>query len=537
MRALAFMVFLGGFFPAWIGFAAETILTLRTDSAILELDDAGALKSLTGGPAGRNYLATGQPAALLSLRIAGKVHAPASARWDAGRHQLTLQYPQAQASATIQATAKSSHVVFELVAVAPAEAVELAIWGPYPWNIGETIGEIVGVVRDRQFAVGIQSLNAKTLGGSPANENDIDAEFGADDGGYYPNLPMELRKGQGFRADTARPMPFGSVLQAYARNRQQERVIPNWGHEKYHVLPYADGGVVGSKIALFGCPESQALATVGAIEVAEGLPHPLLDGVWAKTSRNATASYLIVDFSEETVDRAIEMTQRAGLKYLYHSSPFETWGHFQLKPKLFPRGWSGFKECVDKARRAGIQLGFHTLSNFITPNDPYVTPQPDAGLAVIGSSELSGAVDALTVEIPVAAPAYFSKKSALNTVRIGDELIRFGSVSEQAPWRLQQCERGAWGTRAGAHAAGVPVARLLDHDYKVFLGNAALSVAIARQIAAFCNETGARQLSFDGLEGNWASGYGQYGRTLFTQAWYDALIPAARKDQSGKRYP
>jgi hypothetical protein len=36
------------------------------------------------------------------------------------------------------------------------------------------------------------------------------------------------------------------------------------------------------------------------------------------------------------------------------------------------------------------------------------------------------------------------------------------------------------------------------------------------------------QLSFDGLEGNWASGMGQYGCSLFTKAWYDALTPAQR---------
>ena len=30
------------------------------------------------------------------------------------------------------------------------------------------------------------------------------------------------------------------------------------------------------------------LDTIGAIEVAEGLPHPMLDGVWAKKSPRAT---------------------------------------------------------------------------------------------------------------------------------------------------------------------------------------------------------------------------------------------------------
>src|SRR6185437_13740292 len=130
--------------------------------------------------------------------------------------------------------------------------------------------------------------------------------------------------------------------------RNRDRVISNWGHDKYLAPAFHDGGVIGSKICLFGCPAAKALENIGAIELAEGLPHPIIDGIWGKISPGATASYLIVDFSESNVDRAIEMTKRAGLKYLYHSSPFQTWGHFKLKPKLFPNGWDGLRTCVEK---------------------------------------------------------------------------------------------------------------------------------------------------------------------------------------------
>jgi hypothetical protein len=507
--------------------AAQSGATFRNPTAVFAIDARGSLSAISRPDSGRSLLAAGQPSPLLQLRLAGQWQQPERAAWDAARGRLTLNYA-AGVTASVSVVVKPTHLVLELVAAEPAAAIEVALWGPYPLAVGETIGEIVGVVRDRQDAVGIQALNAKTLGGYPTQENDIENEFGADDAGYYPGLPGELRKGQGFRGDTARPMPFGSVLQAYCRNRNRERSLSNWGHEKYRVLPYADGGVIGSRIALFAGPESAALATLGAIELAEGLPHPLLDGAWAKTARGATASYLIVDFSESTVDQAIEMTRRAGLKYLYHSSPFATWGHFQLKPALFPNGWRGFRACVEKARRAGVDLGVHTLSNFITPSDRYVTPVPDARLAIIGASELATAVEATATELVVVDPALFAKKSALNTVRLGDELIRFAAVSGEAPWRLLGCERGAWGTRAVAHARGAGVARLLDHDYQVFFADASLTLEIARNLADFCNQTGVRQLSFDGLEGAWSTGYGQYGRTLFTQAWHDTLDAGLR---------
>ncbi|HLV80813.1 MAG TPA: hypothetical protein VKT32_11050 [Chthonomonadaceae bacterium] len=503
-------------------------LTLRTQSALFEIDGRGFLEKIERRENGRNYLAVGQPAPLLSVRVAGMLHAPESARWDARAKQLTLHYVPAGVTVVLAARAKATHITFEVMKVEPAERVELIIWGPYPTVIGQTIGDTVGVVRDAEFAVGIQALNPKTLGGYPTHENDIEAEWDADDHGLYADLDPELLKAQHYRSDTARATAFGSTLQAYCRNRDHDRIISNWGHESYLTLPYRDGGVVGSRIALFACPADRALDTIGRIEIVEGLPHPMLDGVWAKRSPTATASYLIVDFSESNIDQAIRMARQAGLKYLYHSSPFATWGHFQLKPELFPHGWDGLRACIEKGRRAGIRIGFHTLSNFITPNDPYVTPRPDPRLARIGNSALAADLDAAQTEIPVAAPDVFAERSTLDTVVIGEELIRYSSVSKAAPWRLLGCARGAWGTQAAAHARGATVGRLLDHPYNVFLTDASLAQEVARNIAALCNRTGAQQLSFDGLEGNWSTGYGQYGRTLFTAAWYEALSPELR---------
>jgi hypothetical protein len=510
------------------GTAPAPLAVWRTESSSWGVDAKGSLSELLRLDNGRNYLATGQPAPLLSLRIDGKFHGPDRADWNTGKKQLTLDYPAIGATATLAVQAKSTHVVFELAGLKSEARVELVLWGPYPTTVGEIVGGTVGVARDGEFAVGIQALNAKTLGGYPSQENDVQGGYTVDDHGHYPDLPPELNKDQGYRGDTARVTSFGSVLQAYCRNRDQDRILANWGHEKYLVPAYNDGGVIGSKIALFACPASKALETIGAVEVAEGLPHPILDGVWGKLSPTATASYLIVDFSESTIDRAIEMAKRAGLKYLYHSSPFETWGHFKLKPGLFPHGRDGLRACVEKARRAGVRLGFHTLSNFITPNDPFVTPKPDPRLAWIGSSPAAADVDAAQKEIPVTTPDFFRKATFMNTVRIDDELIRYGSMTGEAPWRLLGCQRGAWGTRAVPHAQGAVVAKLMDHSYKVFLPNASLSQEVARNIAQVRNETGCLQLSFDGLEGNWSTGMGKYGRTLFTQAWYDALAPGVR---------
>ncbi|MDX1931566.1 MAG: hypothetical protein SFU56_03080 [Capsulimonadales bacterium] len=524
LARLLIMVFLA--FSAVVpAAAAEPLVTLRTGMATFLLDGKGGLQGILRRDSGTDYLASAQTSALLRLRVAGQWYTPNRAEWDGRRRRLTLHYPQDGLVATLLIEAKRTHIVLEIANLRSPEPVEIALWGPYPTTIRSIIGETVGVVRDDEFAIGIQALNPKTLGGYPSSENDIEQEPSGDDLGNYPDLDPELLKGQHYRGDTALRTPFGSTLQAYCRNRDRERIVPNWNHERYVVKPFADGGPIGSKIALFACPAKMALATLGAIEVAENLPHPTLNGVWAKRSREATASYLIIDFGEETIDRALEMTRRAGLKYLYHSSPFDTWGQFRLKPRLFPSGWTGLRDCVEKARKAGISVGLHTLSNFITTNDPYVTPKPDPRLAAVGSSPLTAPIDAKAREIPIASPEAFLRKGALNTVVIGDELIRYGSVTDRPPYRLLDCARGAWGTTATAHTEQTPVRKLLDHEYKVFLSDASLSLEIARNIADVLNRTGCIQMSFDGLEGNWSTGYGQYGRTLFTKAWYDALSP------------
>ena len=111
-----------------------------------------------------------------------------------------------------------------------------------------------------------------------------------------------------------------------------------------------------------------------------------------------------MSFGESNLQEAIAFTQQAGLNYLYHEGPFETWGHFKLNSKEFPNNWSSLEACVEKAKAQHIKLGVHTLSNFITTNDPYVTPVPDKRLAKVGVSQLTENIDEATKEITIKDP-------------------------------------------------------------------------------------------------------------------------------------
>lgn len=87
-------------------------------------------------------------------------------------------------------------------------------------------------------------------------------------------------------------------------------------------------------------------------------------------------SYLISDFSEDNFDMILDKAKIAGFEYVYHSGPFLDWGHFNWDPKFTKGGDEGVKKMVDKAKAQGIAVGVHTLSNFTTTNDAYVTPVP-----------------------------------------------------------------------------------------------------------------------------------------------------------------
>ena len=137
-------------------------LTLKTRLAAFSIDSTGAFSAITAN--GRNCLAPGQRAPVLSVRVDGKLHSANRATWDAAGNTLTLDFDGTHATAVVLARAKPAHVTFELTQLRTAHHVELVLWGPFPISIHDLVGELVGVLRDGDHAVGIQALNPKTLG-------------------------------------------------------------------------------------------------------------------------------------------------------------------------------------------------------------------------------------------------------------------------------------------------------------------------------------------------------------------------------------
>ena len=474
-----------------IGSAQE--ISLKSEGLHLSLSSKGRITSLSNPTSGKNYLAMGQKAPLLQIRVGNDWYEPSGASFKSGI--ISLAYQPTKITAQIKVIQKQTHVSFELIKMDVKDKVNAVIWGPYPTIINQTIGEVVGVVRDGEYAIGIQALNPKTIGGVLSNQE------GSNEA----------------RGSTAIAQTYGSSLQAFSLDRSKDRKITVWGRPEMPVKAIPNETTLGSTIALFGATEPAVLSRLGEIEVAEGLPHALINGTWFKQSPETGRAYLIADFDEKTFDAMLDYTQQAGLASLYHEGPFKSWGHFILDSAAFPNGIAGMKACVDKANKKGIRIGVHTLSTFINTNDPYVTPIPDKRLSVTGSSALAENISATATEIPVASDQYFKNitSSTLHAVKIGDEIIRFREVSQAAPYKLLDCQRGMYGTKAADHLKGEMAGMLFDYPYNTLFPNVELQQEIAGNLGRFFTETGVSHMDFDGHEGCLSAGEGDYGMQIF----------------------
>ncbi len=204
-----------------------------SDSFLVHLDDRAYLVTLSDAFSEQNYLPDARNAPLLSVRVNGALLQPNSAELDSQiisikfNHEILLK---------VKVEEKSTHLTFEITGVQSKEDIELAVWGPYPTVLSDTIGETVGVVSGGGYAVGIQSLNAKTLGGYPWSENDCMPQIDIFEQDDFTDMSEEGKRHVLYRVEAAKPTDYGSSLQAYCRNKSERRIVDNLGND-YFVSP------------------------------------------------------------------------------------------------------------------------------------------------------------------------------------------------------------------------------------------------------------------------------------------------------------
>lgn len=496
---------------------------LKTRSTQIGIDNTGHFSSIR--VEGKDILHAGKYP-LVTVCADNKLITPT--KMTASGNQLKLTMSD---GGTITLKHKESDVCITLEATNVPDKYEVLLFGPLAVTIHDVVGDVVGVAQGDGLAFGMQALNIKTNAGIPDEYGKLVTEtYG------YSGKSAELSVASipAYKLAAA-DISDGTVFHFSARRRNKQEYRQVQQIEKSLVLPVEgeDGPIKGAKIAFFGSKNTDALARIGEIEVEQGLPHPLFDGEWGKTSRAAMKSYLISDFSEDNFDMILDKAKRAGFEYVYHSGPFLDWGHFNWDPKFTKGGDEGVKKMVDKAKAQGIAVGVHTLSNFTTTNDAYVTPIPSEHLLKQGVLTLTSDLDKEQTAIKIKKSDLFSMPMSLNAMQIDKELITYSSMEDQGDtYLLKDCKRGAYGTTASAHAQKTPLYKLWDYPYKTLFPDLVLQDKFADRLAEIMNKTGLRQISFDGLEGCSYTGQDEYANSRFVTRFYNQLNHNVLNDAS-----
>lgn len=486
---------------------------LKIGSACMTLDSKGTISSITAdNKSGESLLPLDlDNLPLIKAGLNGKLFEPVESSFSEAEKVIQFAF-SCGTRVSLSYEEKKTHTVFtvtELIGEADCLIAEIAA------NCTDVIGDVIGVVQGSKYSVGIQGLNIKTLAGFPLefadeilpqiNTEQAVSELSVDTFSYFESaaFPMIDLK--------------GSLLQLYCENRERTRTKNMVGFKDVSAGPMKPDGtgdekIEGMSFAVFCCLRKDTLDCIGEIELAEGLPHPMLDGEWAKKSRSAMQSYLIAEFNNNNLDKLLDYAEKGGFKYLYHPEPFENWGHFKLRSADFPEGDTSLKDYAKRAEQRNMALGLHTLTSFTTTNDPYVTPLPN-DLAVLEESKILESISDSqnTIALTKGDEVKFMRITSLQTIRIDDELITYEKVSSN---QLVGCTRGAFGTTPSSHNCNSVISLLCDYPYKVFFPQLPLQDSYSLRLAELF-KNGASQISFDGLEGCACTGEDSYAINRF----------------------
>jgi len=404
--------------------------------------------------------------------------------------------------------------------------VELLMWGPITTNIKENFGETLGVVYNNNFALGMRGLNNKTQLNAPY-------EYAGHDGRLNVSYPQDRSRFKGrvwsLSYCGASPTTWGSILQAFTYDGTKERVrFVNLVSGEQRVPPLAgdDAEIVGSKVAIYGknfgdkTAKEAVLDTIGTMELAEGLPHPLIDGEWQKTSPKATRPYFIINDlsvgqadSISKIEKASQYANEANIGYVYKDTFFSSNGSMQ-----FNGGYEAMKAVVDKAAEYGVKVGTHTLSSFVDYGDPLVTTKENKGqFAGAPLAQLTQDAEAGATELYVTA----DWKNIGMTKQLGDDLFSiFDATPSGDGYRISLSTPLKY-----SHSAGETVFGLYNNVYGGLIGGVEQTKEFARLFAEAFNKTGLSQISFDGVEAGEYNGYSHYPVSYIQNEFYNQLDP------------
>ncbi|MGN0214319.1 MAG: hypothetical protein ACI4AH_05870 [Muribaculaceae bacterium] len=556
---------------------------LSTNYLGVDINDKGYIVGIWNTTRGdsRNFSPADRPSPLLSLydEEARRYYYPQSASYDKANGIYELTYSNGSV-AKVKVTPTEKYIKMQLNSLEPRNGIDDVQWGKFYTNIDNLLGDIIGVARDTSasvcYAIGVMPLDDNTIGG----ESHFTSETGT--GGYIAHspdhdkfpLPLTFHEGQQFtlggdgyndvafynRKDPYYRIIYGNAasvddngridIRFHSRDRRKGKMIyspegvPTFvNNESNHLMRQDVPGVdfIGSKIALWGSPDSIALMDViQNIVKTEGLPYPTFQGKWVK---DPTCFMPDVQTYGNCYDSIASYVKQMGLKVVHaYDHPFlnpdrgnggfiDGRGANGKKPYHFTTGDLSHIEYANLLAKDGLILGRTTITNSMAPGTIDCSPFPSDSACIQHRRHLVADISPADTLIYIDDATYLNEIACweghcpeLNMVKIGKELIHYLGVSKEAPYRLLNVTRGYWNTNKASHKAGENVDKMqvtVGWGYQGLVPGLELQDKIGEHYADIAKNSGLRMFDLDGQEFLFHSGFGAYSVKRFFRSVFE----------------
>jgi hypothetical protein len=329
------------------------------------------------------------------------------------------------------------------------------------------------------------------------------------DGLTFLTLNLAVNENFGSLLNTANRDGFSALL--LTCNDQTHASSSCGSHFTATARAYAAYGIGGAKAVFAALPTEHMEGCIEAIEIEQGLFHPVRDGVWLRRHPGRFASYLMTGgVTENTVDDIIELAK--GCFGCIHITDgwWEATPTYEPRRDYYPEGLKSMKAVADKVHAAGLQLGLHTMQGMVGwggrkgIRSPYVTPVADPRLKQSQQTALSA--DSGIEGAELAAADDLNAWPEKGDLFVNGEVVRYRGREAN---RFTGCTRGMHDTRRLDHPAGTAVG-LLVNCFPLWGGciytpdiESTMFQEIVERLAHVFNETGADMAYFDAGE-EWA---------------------------------
>ena len=498
-------------------FSQKKILDQRAGNLRLVLAKSGRITTLENVTDGTNYVVPGEASYLLECQKYGADSTKAMLQPESMKiinqtktgTKIELSYKEG-VRLTVLITPKKDYFRMELTNAVPVAEISQIVWGPYKTTMRGLIGEWLGLNRSNSFTLGLLTLEPNTDGISKS---------------YMPISAAYTNSGSLIQLTS-----FDHTLGRFVR------FVENGNEQLRKSVPIPGLTVIGSKVALFGCPagKSNELGVVEKIELGEGLPHPTFGGQWNKYSKEGQKFCVWANYKEENFKEYLNLTKEMGARILCRPGGFSgNWGHFEINPKIYPGGIQAISEDNKLAKSKGVGLTLYTLTTFLKPNpdpEPYLTPVPDERLQTWKPQtnlikDLSPEDKEVVLQNSEGVAAVL-KVATNKVIRIDNEFIEFkGFTVDGNRIIAKECTRGAFFTSATNHLTQSKVRLMFVAGYHNFYpGTLELSNEFSERLVNILLKTDLDNFVVDGFESCMETGYGNYTGNIFLRNFYNKCV-------------